>query len=155
GLALVGDAAARLWVVDQSIAALTAERGALLRMLRAASGVASGGGEDAGVVSAGGGAAPACAPASEAFAPTPQPPLPPCPAMMPQQYQAGRPRVEWSRRRVQNLLLSLGVLLLTVAALIFIAVNWGALGSGGRAIVMAVVTLSAAGAATVAARRAL
>ncbi|MBS2538950.1 hypothetical protein KGQ20_40010 [Catenulispora sp. NF23] len=70
-------------------------------------------------------------------------------------YQPGRPRVEWSRRRVQNLLLSLGVLLLTVAALIFIAVNWGTLGAGGRVGVLAVVTLSAAAAATVAARRAL
>lgn len=75
---------------------------------------------------------------------------------MPTWYQAPRrPRVEWSRRRVQNLLLSLGVLLLTIAALIFIAVNWGTLGAGGRAAVMAVVTLSAAAVATAAARRAL
>ena len=63
--------------------------------------------------------------------------------------------MEWSRRRVQNLLLSLGVLLLTVAALIFIAVNWGTLGATGRAAVMAGVTVSAAGAATVAAWRRL
>ena len=133
GLVLVGDVAARLWAVDQSIAALSAERAALLHTLRAASGVGAG---------------------APAFGPSRQ--FQPYPAVIPPQYRApGRPRVEWSRRRVQNLLLSLGVLLLTVAALIFIAVNWGTLGAGGRAAVMAAVTLSAAAAATVAARRAL
>ncbi len=79
----------------------------------------------------------------------------PMPVPWPPGYQSGRPRAEWSRRSVQNLLLSLGVLLLTLAALIFIAVNWGTLGAGGRVGVLAVVTLSAAAAATVAARRAL
>lgn len=127
---------------------LSAERVELLRALRtlraagaSTAGAAGGLGETAGAV------------AGQTFAPPPQ--LPPYPPMMPPQYQAGRPRVEWSRRRVQNLLLSLGVLLLAVAALIFVAVNWGTLGAGGRAAVMAAVTLSAAGAATVAARRAL
>jgi hypothetical protein len=142
GLVLIGDVAARLWAVDQSIAALGAERVELLRTLRAAAtGGAGSVGVFAGVV------------AGQTFA-SPSP-LPAYPPMMPPQYQPARPRVEWSRRRVQNLLLSLGVLLLTVAALIFIAVNWGTLGAGGRVAVLAAVTLSAAGAATVAAHRAL
>ena len=146
GLVLVGEVAARLWAVDQSIAALGTERVGLLRMLRAA-----------GTAGAGSIAAPGYAPPSQ-FPSYPAPGYPP-PSQFPS-YPApvphpGRPRMEWSRRRVQNLLLSLGVLLLTVAALIFIAVNWGALGAGGRFAVMAVVTLSAAAAATVAARRAL
>ncbi|MEY9889025.1 hypothetical protein ABIA31_002673 [Catenulispora sp. MAP5-51] len=134
GLVLVGETAARLWAVDQRIAELTTERVALLRTLRAAGSI----GIAAAVPDGGGGPAPAL----------PSYPVPP-------HLLAGRPRVEWSRRRVQNLLLSLGVLLLAVAALIFIAVNWGTLGAGGRAGVMAGVTVSAAGAATVAARREL
>jgi hypothetical protein len=56
---------------------------------------------------------------------------------------------------VQNLLLALGVLLLAVAAVIFLVVSWGALGVGGRSAVMAVCTLVAAAGATVAARRGL
>ncbi|WP_344660335.1 SCO7613 C-terminal domain-containing membrane protein [Catenulispora subtropica] len=124
---MTGLTAARLWVVDQSIAALTAERTMLLRALRGAS-------------------VPAMAPA------VPSPAAPTLPAHY---LPAPRPRVEWSRRKVQNLLLGLGVLLLTVAALIFVAVNWGTLGAGGRAAVMALVTVSAGGAATAAAHRGL
>lgn len=132
GLLLVGFTAARLWAVDQHIAALLVERRALVKALRDGSATAS----------AGASATPTSWPAG------PQP-------GMPARYTRQRPRVEWSRRRVQNLLLSLGVLLLAVAALIFVAVNWGTLGAGGRAAVMAAVTLSAAGAATAAARRGL
>jgi hypothetical protein len=62
---------------------------------------------------------------------------------------------EWSRRRVQNLLLALGVLLLAVAAVIFLVVSWDVLGVGGRAAVMAGCTVVAAAGATVAARRGL
>ena len=50
---------------------------------------------------------------------------------------------------------SLGVLLLAVAAVIFLVVSWGVLGVGGRATVMSVFTLVAAAGATVAARRGL
>src|SRR3954451_1924749 len=39
-----------------------------------------------------------------------------------------RPRQEWSARRIQNLLLALGVGLLGVAAVIFVAVSWQHLG---------------------------
>ena len=69
--------------------------------------------------------------------------------------QAPVPAPEWSRRRVQNLLLALGVLLLAVAAVIFLVVSWGVLGVGGRAAVMSAFTAIAAAGATVAARRGL
>ena len=95
GLVLVGDAAARLWAVDQSIAALYTERAELLRLLR---GVPAAG--------AAGGFTGTAAPPAVAFAGAPFSQFPVYP---PQRYRSGRPRVEWSRRRVQNLLLSLGV----------------------------------------------
>jgi hypothetical protein len=63
------------------------------------------------------------------------PPAAPVPAV---------PRPEWSRRKVQNLLLALGVGLLGVAAVIFLAVSWDRLGVGGRSAVMAGVTALAA-----------
>ena len=56
---------------------------------------------------------------------------------------------------MQNLLLSLGVLLLVVAALIFTAVAWGRIPIGGRTAIMLAVTAGAAGAAAFAQRRGL
>ncbi|MGP3965720.1 SCO7613 C-terminal domain-containing membrane protein [Nonomuraea sp. 3N208] len=53
---------------------------------------------------------------------------------------AGRPSQEVSRRTAQNLLLILGGLLLTVAAIVFIAVSWGHLGIAGRSAVLAAIT---------------
>jgi len=64
-------------------------------------------------------------------------------------------RAEWTTRRVQNLLLTLGVLLLSTAAVIFTAVAWGDLGVGGRGAVLAGMTAFAAAAAVVSRRRAL
>jgi hypothetical protein len=83
-------------------------------------------------------------PAAPGLPPPRQPPAP-----------ASVPAPEWSRRRVQNLLLALGVLLLAVAAVIFLVVSWGVLGVGGRAAVMTAFTAIAAAGATVAARRGL
>lgn len=81
-------------------------------------------------------------PATPAVEPPPAPP-------------AARPTPEWTRRRVQNLLLSLGVGLLAVAAVVFLVVSWSVLGIGGRAVVMTGCTAVAAGAALVTHRRAL
>ena len=78
----------------------------------------------------------------------PSRPAPPAPA-------PAKPRPEWSRRRVQNLLLALGVGLLAVAAIIFLAVSWDRLGVGGRSAVMAGVTALAGFAATRTHRRGL
>ncbi|MEV5971157.1 hypothetical protein [Streptomyces sp. NPDC051921] len=53
---------------------------------------------------------------------------------------AALPRPEATPRSTQNVLLTLGGVLLTVAALVFTLVSWGAMGIGGRASVLAVVT---------------
>jgi hypothetical protein len=66
-----------------------------------------------------------------------------------------RPAPEWSRRRVQTLLLWLGVGLLAVAAVIFLVVSWSVLSLGGRAAVMAGCTVLAGTGAAVAQRRGL
>lgn len=58
-------------------------------------------------------------------------------------------------RAIQNWLLTLGVLLFGVAAVIFVTVAWGRLGIGGRAAVMAGVTALAGGSVWIAYRRAL
>jgi len=62
---------------------------------------------------------------------------------------------EWTPHRVQNTLLSLGGLLLAVAALVFTAVTYERLGAGGRAAVLLVLTALAALAAPRALRRGL
>ncbi|WP_030670642.1 SCO7613 C-terminal domain-containing membrane protein [Streptomyces cellulosae] len=53
------------------------------------------------------------------------------------------PRPETSALGVQNLLLLLGGVLLTVAAMVFTLVSWGHLGITGRALVLGAVTLAA------------
>ncbi|MFD4136337.1 SCO7613 C-terminal domain-containing membrane protein [Streptomyces goshikiensis] len=54
----------------------------------------------------------------------------------------GRPK-EASAPSAQNVLLTLGAVLLAVAALAFTLVSWGSLGIGGRSAVLAVVTAAA------------
>ena len=76
-------------------------------------------------------------------------PLPPAPP------RVARPAPEWTRRKVQNLLLSLGVGLLAVAAVIFLVVSWSVLGIGGRAAIMTGATVLAGGGAMLAHRRGL
>jgi len=56
---------------------------------------------------------------------------------------------------VQNLLLGLGVVLLAVAAVIFVMVSWGRMGIGGRAAVAAVITILSGTAVAAAYRRGL
>jgi hypothetical protein len=56
---------------------------------------------------------------------------------------APSPRQETSAPSVQNILLILGGVLLTVAATAFTVVSWGHLGIAGRALVLAVVTAAA------------
>ncbi|MBG0826447.1 hypothetical protein HS041_01445 [Planomonospora sp. ID67723] len=128
-LPLRGSAAAELWRLDQALAeirvreaGLLARRGEVLGALRAERarreeppGAVPGAGADAGTRSG----FPAAAPAAGA-APGP-----------------GRPRGDFSPKAVQNLLLTLGGLLLAVAAVVFTVVSWGHLGIGGRAAVLA------------------
>ncbi|MFE9441667.1 SCO7613 C-terminal domain-containing membrane protein [Streptomyces sp. NPDC006602] len=53
------------------------------------------------------------------------------------------PRPEAPAPRVQNVLLLLGGVLLTIAAMVFTLVSWGHLGIAGRAVVLGAVTLAA------------
>lgn len=62
---------------------------------------------------------------------------------------------ETSAPGVQNLLLTLGGLLLAIAAIAFTLVSWGEMGIGGRAVVLGVVTVAALGAPAVLLRRGL
>ncbi|MFF9196210.1 SCO7613 C-terminal domain-containing membrane protein [Streptomyces sp. NPDC014779] len=65
------------------------------------------------------------------------------------------PRPEATPRSTQNVLLTLGGVLLTVAALVFTLVSWGTMGIGGRAAVLVVVTSAALAAPAVLLRRGL
>ncbi|MCT9081859.1 SCO7613 C-terminal domain-containing membrane protein [Streptomyces fulvoviolaceus] len=58
---------------------------------------------------------------------------------------AAPPRPETSAPGVQNLLLLLGGVLLTIAAMVFTLVSWGHLGIAGRALVLGAVTVAALG----------
>ncbi|MEV6327432.1 hypothetical protein [Streptomyces sp. NPDC051909] len=62
---------------------------------------------------------------------------------------------EATPRSTQNVLLTLGGVLLTVAALVFTLVSWGTMGIGGRSAVLAVVTSGALFAPVVLLRRGL
>ncbi|MFF9818491.1 SCO7613 C-terminal domain-containing membrane protein [Streptomyces sp. NPDC014006] len=69
------------------------------------------------------------------------PSLPP-PGPVPQAATPAQPRPEASAPRVQNLLLLLGGLLLTIAAIAFTLVSWGHLGLTGRSLVLGAVTVA-------------
>jgi hypothetical protein len=127
GVALSGSTAAEVWETSVHAAELLRRREELLRRLRAEAQAAS-------------------ASVYRAAAP-PDPPAPPAAASV--------PAPESTPRSVQNVLLGLGVLLLGVAAVIFLVVSWGRLGVGGRAAVMAGCTVLAGAGATLAFRRGL
>ncbi|MBV7247150.1 SCO7613 C-terminal domain-containing membrane protein [Streptomyces sp. MW-W600-10] len=65
------------------------------------------------------------------------------------------PKQSSAPRSAQNVLLTLGGLLLTVAAVAFTLVSWGSMGIGGRSAVLAAVTLGALTAPAVLLRRKL
>ncbi|MFJ8108571.1 SCO7613 C-terminal domain-containing membrane protein [Streptomyces sp. NPDC096132] len=65
------------------------------------------------------------------------------------------PRPETSAPSVQNVLLLLGGILLTVAAMVFTLVSWGHLGVTGRSLVLGAVTLAVLGAPVALLRRGL
>jgi len=133
-LRLSGPTAGRLWAVSTEAARLLGERARLVSTLRAE--------------------AQAQVPAFTPYvAPAPGPAPAPAPALAGAAPLPATP--EWTPRRVQNLLLALGVGLLAVAAVIFVAVSWGRLGVGGRAAVLTGVTALAFLGARTAHRRGL
>ncbi|MDQ0310385.1 hypothetical protein J2S46_004941 [Kitasatospora herbaricolor] len=114
-LPLDGPAAATLWQVTLALQSVEAQRLVLLRQRDDLLAGLRARRDEPGGVPAG-----------------PQPPWgPPPPA-------TGRPEV--SGRSAQTVLLVLGGLLVTIAALVFTVVSWGYLGIGGRAAVLAVLT---------------
>ncbi|GGS72702.1 hypothetical protein GCM10010156_34470 [Planobispora rosea] len=128
-LPLQGPAAAELWQLDRALAeirereaGLLARRTELLGILRQErdrpAGISAGArsGTGVGAEFAASGAASGASPGLAA---------------------SGESRGDISPRAVQNLLLSLGGLLLVVAAVVFTVVSWGSLGIGGRAAVLA------------------
>ncbi|MEU6876815.1 hypothetical protein [Streptomyces sp. NPDC046712] len=66
-----------------------------------------------------------------------------------------RPVADSTPRSAQNVLLTLGGVLLTIAALAFTLVSWGSMGIGGRAAVLGVVTSAALAVPVVLLRRGL
>ena len=175
GLSLVGPAAVRLWQVSQQMAQLAALREGLLESLRPAAPQLPAGPPPPTPTPTPATTAPVAPAPAAAARPAPvAAPAPPFPGYgdawrapgarspaaqstfgPPGHARPPRPRREWTAKRVQNLLLTLGVLLLVVAAIIFVAVAWGRLGAGGRAAVLGAVTLLAAYGAELVRRREL
>ncbi|MGW7358828.1 SCO7613 C-terminal domain-containing membrane protein [Streptomyces sp. NPDC054802] len=95
-------------------------------------------------------------PAAASFAP-PAPPTAPPAGFGPPSGAPAMPAAppETSAPGVQNLLLTLGGLLLAIAAIAFTLVSWGEMGIGGRAVVLGVVTALALGTPVVLLRRGL
>ena len=114
GLRLTGPQAVRLWEVDTELLRLDAARVPLLA--ERSSLLAALRGE------------PAPTPARE-------------PVVVP--AQAVAPRAEWTPARTSHALLTLGGLLLAVAALVFTAVTYERIGAGGRAAVLLALTAAA------------
>ncbi|MFI7440823.1 SCO7613 C-terminal domain-containing membrane protein [Nonomuraea indica] len=145
---LQGAAAQELWQVDQALAGLLeqqarlqARRTELLGVLR--SGATAQGA--AGTAAAGPGTAGAEGdgrPGAGAAGRGPAGAQPPYPAMAAGSgaTRPGAPTRGVSPGTAKNVLLILGGLLLTVAAVVFTVVSWGLLGIGGRAAVLAVFT---------------
>lgn len=145
GVSLRSETAQQVWQASVETGAALERRRALIERLRAEAQVP--------VPTAAAGYPPSGSFGGSAYDPPPAGPGLPPPRQPP--APAPVPAPEWSRRRVQNLLLALGVLLLAVAAVIFLVVSWGVLGVGGRAAVMTAFTAIAAAGATIAARRGL
>ena len=122
-LPLSGPVAARLWEVDVELSRLDGVRTGLLAERRA-------------LLATLRGAVPG-RPEQQAWTVT-------APSVVP----VAAPRQEWTPRRVQNLLLTLGGVLLAVAAAVFAAVTYDRLGVGGRAVVLLSLTAVAAIAAS-------
>ena len=137
GLRLVGPHAARLWQIDTTLAALTAERTELVRELREP--------------------APASAWTQPVGARPPWAPVEPTPYPRPDLDEPlmRRPAASWPEVSPQQLLLGLGAALLLVASIVFVAVAWNDLGLVVQAVVMIGVTLGTAWASAVAVRRRL
>lgn len=157
GLPLRGPLVERLWRLSLQAAQTLEQRQSVIDALRGRTeivptGAANAGWGDAPVTVAGGPppAGPGLAPprpwASEDW---------PADAAWTPGPRAAPQRESVSPRQIQQLLLGLGVLLLAVAALIFIVVAWGRIGTGGRTAILVAVTMASAAGSRLALRREL
>ncbi|MYW02652.1 DUF2157 domain-containing protein, partial [Streptomyces sp. SID3343] len=159
---LVGPAADQLWVMSLSVAQLLRQRQGLLHSMRQEAKYAVGR-------------------ADSSPAPAPSPPYPPsqppvrvaanvaatAPVQLPRRGAPAEPTparppvsrdrasAEVGRRRVARIVLGAGVLLMIVAAIVFVAVTWRQTGTAGRALVMAFALVVAASGTALAERREL
>ncbi len=127
GLGLVGPTAQRLWWIDTELVSLDLRRHTLLEerpktlaRLREETRAA--------------------APITTPSAPTAPAPLPVAAAPRPTAPKA--PTREVSRRSAQNVILGLGALLIGIAALVFAVWTWSDLGTGARATVLGLTTVT-------------
>jgi hypothetical protein len=132
-LPLAGPVAAELWAVDQSIgdidaqlAGLTARRATLWQV-------------HVTLLHQLGSASPVTLPTFGQARPTAVPTTPP-----PTAPPMTRPRREWTPRRVQNVLLTIGALLLVIATATFTAVSWHRLGDRPQSLILTAVAGGAA-----------
>ncbi|MGW7521364.1 SCO7613 C-terminal domain-containing membrane protein [Streptomyces sp. NPDC054796] len=138
GLPLVGSVPGRLREIDGELWALDARRGTLLSLRHQLLAELRAGTAPPPVPPAGGGPA---HPTGAAWAPPPS--------------EAPRAPGGAAPPTAQNVLLTLGGVLLAVAALAFTLVSWGSMGIGGRAAVLAVVTAGTLAVPALLLRRAL
>ncbi|MEE2054722.1 SCO7613 C-terminal domain-containing membrane protein [Nocardiopsis tropica] len=146
GLALVGDTARRLWLIDSEIAEidgrrhrLLGERAVTMRLLRRES---LPGRPDTPLPA---GASADGRPGAVRAEAGPRPPLGPAAQGDPAPASAGHgsePVGEVTRRSAQNVVLGLGGLLVGIAALVFAVWTWSDLGTGARAGVLGATTLA-------------
>ena len=124
GLGLVGPTAQRLWWIDAELVSLdlrrhtlSAERPEVLARLREETRAA--------------------VPVA-----TPSAPTTPAPSPVASAPRPAAPTREVSRRSAQNVILGLGALLIGIAALVFAVWTWSDLGTGARATVLGLTTLT-------------
>ncbi|WP_143657817.1 SCO7613 C-terminal domain-containing membrane protein [Embleya scabrispora] len=155
---LTGPAADQLWQISVSAARLLRQREGLLMRMRAETWRAP---RTSAPRSTPAGAPAAVAPtpvlpAPRTPAPTPVPASPTAtPAPAPTPFGRVRESAEVGRRRVARIVLGSGVLLVVLAALVFVAVTWNHTGTAGRALVMALALVLAAAGTGVAEQREL
>ncbi|HUR72696.1 MAG TPA: hypothetical protein VMZ00_00365 [Sporichthya sp.] len=142
-LPLRGPLVDRLWGLSLQTAELLRQRQSVIELLRSRTDAVPVGARNTGWGATPTTARPPAGAGSSPVTPSPVSVWPP------------EPREKVTPRQVQHLLLSLGVLLLAVAAVIFTVVAWGRVGIGGRTAILATLTFSAAAGTRFAHRREL
>ncbi|WP_406280003.1 SCO7613 C-terminal domain-containing membrane protein [Embleya sp. NBC_00896] len=156
-ITLTGPTADQVWRVGLSAAHLLREREGLLKRMRIEAHDSLTRSARPAAPPAAPATVPAMAPAETAETAVQPPPQAPRSVPTPPRPSEARLRemAEVGRRRVARIVLGAGVLLVVVAALVFVAVTWNRTGTAGRALVMAFALVLAAVGTAVAERREL